>query len=157
MDNSSSHLQLALDGVEIISNGSSSHHQLRKVEKRINLIQNATSKCGGIYLYSNQRGCDGDRLYFDGSASIAINGEFVCQGAQFALREVEVLTAVLDIDEVQQYRNRIRSLQVQANGTTRYPRIHVAFSLSMDEDLELLTPCSKAIKWKYMTGMEEIS
>jgi len=152
-----SHLQLALDGVEIISNGSSSHHQLRKVEKRINLIQNATSKCGGIYLYSNQRGCDGDRLYFDGSASIAINGEFVCQGAQFGLREVEVLTAVLDIDEVQQYRNRIRSLQVQANGTTRYPRIQVAFSLSMDEDLELLTPCSKTIKWKYMTGMEEIS
>ena len=44
----SSHLQLALDGVEIIANSSGSHHQLRKVNERIALIQNATSKCGGI-------------------------------------------------------------------------------------------------------------
>jgi NAD+ synthase (glutamine-hydrolysing) len=64
-------------------------------------------------LYSNQRGCDGDRLYFDGCACIAINGDFVCQGAQFSLKEIEVLTAVLDIDEVHAYRNRIRSLQLQ--------------------------------------------
>lgn len=64
-------------------------------------------------MYSNQRGCDGDRLYFDGSACIAINGEFVRQGGQFSLKEVEVLTAVLDITEVHNYRNRIRSLQLQ--------------------------------------------
>ena len=64
-------------------------------------------------MYSNQRGCDGDRLYFDGCACIAINGEFICQGAQFSLKEIEVLTAVLDIDEVHAYRNRIRSLQLQ--------------------------------------------
>lgn len=111
----SSHLGLALDGVEIISNASGSHHQLRKVDKRIGLIQNATSKCGGIYLYANQRGCDGDRLYFDGCACININGEFVRQGEQFSLKDVEVLTAVLDIDDVQMYRNRIRSFQIQVN------------------------------------------
>lgn len=64
-------------------------------------------------MYSNQRGCDGDRLYFDGCACIAINGDFVCQGGQFSLKEIEVLTAVLDIDDVHAYRNRIRSLQVQ--------------------------------------------
>ena len=64
-------------------------------------------------MYSNQRGCDGDRLYFDGSACIAINGEFVCQGDQFSVNEVEVLTAVLDIEEVHMYRNRIRSFQIQ--------------------------------------------
>jgi NAD+ synthase (glutamine-hydrolysing) len=64
-------------------------------------------------LYSNQRGCDGDRLYFDGCACIAINGEFVRQGNQFGLNEVEVLTAVLDIDDVQMYRNRKRSFQIQ--------------------------------------------
>ena len=110
-----SHLNLALDGVEIITNSSGSHHQLRKVDKRIGLIQNATSKCGGIYLYANQRGCDGDRLYFDGCACIAINGEFVAQGEQFALNDVEVLTSVLDLDEVHMYRNRIRSFQLQVN------------------------------------------
>lgn len=43
---------------------------------------------GGIYLYANQKGCDGDRLYFDGCAMVAINGDMVAQGAQFSLEDV---------------------------------------------------------------------
>lgn len=152
-----SNLNLALDGVEIISNPSGSHHQLRKVNKRIQLIQNATTKSGGIYLYANQRGCDGDRLYFDGSACIAINGEFVCQGEQFSLNEIEVLTAVLDIEQVRTYRNRIRSLQIQADQSQRYPRVKVNFGLTLDENEELLVPCTKTLEWKYHDAMEEIA
>ena len=152
---SRSHLNLALDGVEIIANPSGSHHQLRKADRRVNLIKSATSKCGGIYLFSNQRGCDGDRLYFDGCATIAINGDFVCQGEQFSLKEVEVLTAVLDIDQVHSYRNRIRSFQVMAEKSTRFPRINVDFSLCVEDNL--MTPCSSPIPWKYHDPMEEIA
>lgn len=43
---------------------------------------------GGIYLYANQRGCDGDRVYYDGCAMVAINGDVVAQGAQFSLNDV---------------------------------------------------------------------
>lgn len=43
---------------------------------------------GGIYLYANLRGCDGDRVYYDGCAMLAINGDIVAQGAQFSLHEV---------------------------------------------------------------------
>lgn len=43
-------------------NSSGSHHSLRKLDQRIALIQEATRKNGGVYLYSNQLGCDGDRL-----------------------------------------------------------------------------------------------
>lgn len=57
------HIKLSLDGVEIICNGSGSHHQLRKLDTRINLMKSATTKCGGIYLYANQKGCDGGRMY----------------------------------------------------------------------------------------------
>lgn len=32
-----------------------------------------------MYLYANQRGCDGGRLYFDGCACVAVNGELVAQ------------------------------------------------------------------------------
>jgi NAD+ synthase (glutamine-hydrolysing) len=106
---------LALDGVDIIANPSGSHHQLRKADRRVNLIQNAMRKCGGVYLFANHRGGDGDRLYFDGCATINVNGDFVSQGAQFALRDVEVLTAVVDVDQVSVYRNRIRSFQIQVN------------------------------------------
>lgn len=43
---------------------------------------------GGIYLFANQKGCDGDRLYYDGCAMIAINGDIVARGAQFSLDDV---------------------------------------------------------------------
>lgn len=43
---------------------------------------------GGIYLFANQKGCDGDRLYYDGCSMIAINGDIVARGAQFSLEDV---------------------------------------------------------------------
>lgn len=43
---------------------------------------------GGIYLYANQRGCDGERVYYDGCAMVAINGDIVAQGVQFSLNDV---------------------------------------------------------------------
>ena len=55
------HIALSLDGVEIIANGSGSHHQLRKLNTRIDLVRSATAKAGGVYLYANQKGCDGGR------------------------------------------------------------------------------------------------
>lgn len=60
-------------------------------------MKDATTKSGGIYLYANQQGCDGGRLYFDGCASILINGEMIAQGDQFSLTDVEVITATVGI------------------------------------------------------------
>lgn len=79
---------MGLDGCEIFTNSSGSHHELRKLNQRLNLIQTSTDTGGGVYLYANQQGCDGDRLYYDGSALIASNGELLAQGSQFALSEV---------------------------------------------------------------------
>lgn len=63
---------MSLDGVEVITNSSGSHFTLRKLETRLSLIMEATRKNGGIYLYANQQGCDGDRLYYDGCAMVCI-------------------------------------------------------------------------------------
>jgi NAD+ synthase (glutamine-hydrolysing) len=63
---------MSLNGVEIITNSSGSHWTLRKLDVRLSLILEATRKCGGIYLYSNMKGCDGDRIYYDGSAMIVV-------------------------------------------------------------------------------------
>lgn len=41
------------------------------------MIIDTTSKNGGIYLYSNLRGCDGERLYFDGYSFITVNGKII--------------------------------------------------------------------------------
>ena len=108
------HIDLALAGVEIIGNGSGSHHELRKLNQRLELIVSATRKCGGVYLYANQRGCDGGRLYYDGGALIVCNGQLLAQATQFSLHDVEVITATVDLDDVRSYRASIPSFGIQA-------------------------------------------
>lgn len=43
---------------------------------------------GGIYLYANLRGCDGDHVHYDGCPMVAMNGDIVARGAQFSLQDV---------------------------------------------------------------------
>ena len=149
------HIQLALNGIEIMSNGSGSHHQLRKLNTRMELIRSASRKCGGVYLYANQRGCDGGRLYYDGCACIAINGEIVAQGKQFAIEEVEVVTACVDLDHVTSFRASFQSMSVQAAAVDRYPVVLVPFNLC---NFRLLTSeLNSAQEIMYHSPEEEIA
>ena len=52
----SPHIDMSLCGVEVFTNGSASHHEFRKLERRVKLIEEAMAKCGGLYMYSNQQG-----------------------------------------------------------------------------------------------------
>ena len=45
-------------------------------------------QCGGVYLYSNLIGCDGERVFYDGGSMISMNGQIVAEGPQFTLDEV---------------------------------------------------------------------
>eukprot|EP00026_Physarum_polycephalum_P002922 Phypoly_transcript_02931.p1 GENE.Phypoly_transcript_02931~~Phypoly_transcript_02931.p1 ORF type:complete len:670 (+),score=60.98 Phypoly_transcript_02931:109-2118(+) len=150
----SPHIDMGLDGVEIFTNGSGSHHQLRKLNTRIELMRDATRKSGGIYMYANQQGCDGGRLYFDGCAVIFINGELVAQGSQFSLNDVEVITATVDLSQVRSYRASFMSRSVQAAESTPFPRIKTGFKLAHDptEVVALDLP----IEVKYNIPEEEI-
>ncbi|XP_057583901.1 glutamine-dependent NAD(+) synthetase isoform X4 [Hippopotamus amphibius kiboko] len=150
----SPHVDMGLDGVEIFTNASGSHHVLRKAHARVDLVTMATTKNGGIYLLANQKGCDGDRLYYDGCALIAMNGSIFAQGSQFSLDDVEVLTATLDLEDIRSYRAEISSRNLAASRVSPYPRVKVDFSLSCREDL--LEPLSEPIEWKYHSPAEEI-
>lgn len=130
------HIGMGLDGVEIFTNSSGSHHELRKLQQRINLINECTLKVGGVYLYANQQGCDGDRLYYDGCALVGVNGRVVGQGSQFSLKDVEVVTATVDLDTVRSHRGGSTSRGNQASQSPAYPRVEVDFSLT-PEDLNL--------------------
>ncbi|XP_043779990.1 glutamine-dependent NAD(+) synthetase isoform X4 [Cervus elaphus] len=151
----SPHVDMGLDGVEIFTNASGSHHMLRKAHARVDLVTMATTKNGGIYLLANQKGCDGDRLYYDGCALIAMNGSIFAQGSQFSLDDVEVLTATLDLEDIRSYRAEISSRNLAASRVSPYPRVKVDFALSCHEDL--LEPVSEPIEWKYHSPAEEIS
>ncbi|KAG6966608.1 hypothetical protein JG688_00006706 [Phytophthora aleatoria] len=154
----SPHINLSLAGVEIIGNGSGSHHQLRKLDQRMDLIRGATTKSGGVYLYANQQGCDGGRLYFDGCAVIVVNGHVVAQGSQFSVKDVEVVTATVDLDDVRSYRGSVSSRSEQASSLdTVIPKIDVDFSLCHEEeDISIAHP-TPAIEVRYHVPEEEIA
>uniref|UniRef100_A0A673WXU5 Glutamine-dependent NAD(+) synthetase n=1 Tax=Salmo trutta TaxID=8032 RepID=A0A673WXU5_SALTR len=78
----SPHVDMVLDSVEIFTNSSASYHELRKADHRVNLVISATTKSGGIYMFANQKGCDGD------CAMVAINEDIVAQGRKFSLDDL---------------------------------------------------------------------
>lgn len=153
----SPHLAMSLNGVEIITNSSGSHHSLRKLNTRISLIQEATRKSGGVYLYSNQQGGDGDRLYYDGSAMIIVNGEIVARGSQFSLNDIEVVTATVDIEEVRSYRFAPSRGQ-QSIAAPTYQRMESDFSVGDPEiDFDLNVAPTRPIQLTLHSAEEEIS
>ncbi|ESO87061.1 hypothetical protein LOTGIDRAFT_177462 [Lottia gigantea] len=129
----SCHMDMFLDGVEIITNGSGSHHQLKKGYTRGELVKSATFKCGGVYLFNNCIGCDGGRCYYDGNAMISINGDFIAQGPQFSLQEVIVTTATIDLEDVRSYRNYSRTSSELSTTLPSFPRVDVDFVLTESE------------------------
>ncbi|KAK5108085.1 hypothetical protein LTR62_008802 [Meristemomyces frigidus] len=153
----SPHTLYSLAGVEIILNSSGSHHELRKLDTRINLILEATAKTGGVYMYSNQRGCDGDRLYYDGCSLIMNSGKVVAQGSQFSLKDVEVQTAIVDLDEIWSYRTSpSRGMQANEPGVQKLERIQVDFRLCARVSYSR-APLTATIEPRYHLPEEEIA
>lgn len=127
----SPHIDMSLSGAEIIVNSSGSHHELRKLRRRVELIREATLKCGGVYLYSNLKGCDGDRLYYDGSSMVLANGQVLAMAPQFSIGEVEVTLATVDLGSVRSFRAAISSRSIQASQLSpSYPKVKAPISLS---------------------------
>ena len=118
----STHIDMSLDGVEIMVNSSGSYMELRKAYVSVNLVRDATAKCGGLYLFSNLRGCDGERVYFNGCSMLALNGFIVGRTEQFGIEEVEIAVATVDLEEIRAYRNACRSRNLRASHAPAYPR-----------------------------------
>jgi NAD+ synthase (glutamine-hydrolysing) len=145
-----------MQGCDIVLNCSASHTQLRKLKQRIDLITSATVKTGGAYVYSNQIGCDGTRLFFDGSAMIALNGKLLKQGSFFSLNTVEVITAKIKFDDIRTSRQGSASFQEQtANVTTSIQTIRVQFStcpVLEESDEPILDPVIPDPREEIMVG-----
>jgi len=130
----SPHISMQLDGAEIIFNSSASHFALGRVEKRFDLLLETTGKEGGCYVYANLVGCDGERLYFDGCSMISANGTFLAVGKQFTLSEVEVVTAVVDLDAIREKRVLVKSRAVEAVSLPSFPRVNIDFKLCQSNE-----------------------
>ena len=106
---------LGLEGVDIISNGSGSHFQMGKQKRRHDLIKEASQKNGGVYMYSNLLGCDGNRLVFDGNGMIYKNSDLLAVGEHLSFQEVEVVTATINMNDIIRKRASVVSKGIQAD------------------------------------------
>ena len=153
------HESLALDGVEIICNSSGSHHELRKLNERVNLILGASKKTHAAYMYSNLQGCDADRLYYDGTAMVCVNGQMVSQGSQFSLQDVEVLVATIDLDDIRSARYP-PSFRNNAEKQPSYRRVRLPNKMAYSADhaaLLAVTPSPPQQVVQYFDPEEEIA
>ena len=41
-----------------------------------------TLQSGGVYMFSNLIGCDGERVFYDGGSMISVNGQIIAEGPQ---------------------------------------------------------------------------
>ncbi|KAI5859874.1 glutamine-dependent NAD(+) synthetase with GAT domain-containing protein [Durotheca rogersii] len=148
-----------LNGAEITLNSSASHAELRKLRTRLELIANSTRKLGGVYVYANATGVDGEaRMLHDGSSMVIQNGDVLAQGSQFSLAPVEVTVATVDIEKVRSYRSSI-SRNVQAARQPDFPRVECDIVLSRPiEDVWLSSQpeISRKMELRIMDPMEEI-
>ncbi|XP_058225335.1 glutamine-dependent NAD(+) synthetase isoform X2 [Rhododendron vialii] len=149
------HAELALNGVEVFMNASGSHHQLRKLDLRLRSFIDATHSRGGVYMYSNQQGCDGGRLYYDGCSCVVLNGDVVAQGSQFSLKDVEVVVAQIDLDAVASLRGSISSFQEQASCNPKVPSVATPYKLCQPFNLQM--PLSSPLEIRYHSPEEEIA
>jgi NAD+ synthase (glutamine-hydrolysing) len=117
------------------------------------LIKSCTSKNGGVYLYSNHQGCDGGRLYFDGSSMIWSNGQLKSQSSQFSLRDVEVINSIIDLDDISNFRMNKNSRSYQGSEETIYKKIYCDFNMTTKKKVTL----TKEISPKFLKPEEEIA
>jgi NAD+ synthase (glutamine-hydrolysing) len=89
---------LALRGVDILCNPSASHFAFSKFSVRQRFVIEGSRAFGCAYLYANLLGNEAGRVIYDGGGLIASGGELLCRGRRFSFHDVELATAVIDID-----------------------------------------------------------
>jgi len=89
---------LALRGVDVLCNPSASHFAFGKFAVRQRFVIEGSRAFGVAYLYANLLGNEAGRVIYDGGGLIASNAELVARGRRFSFHDVELASAVVDID-----------------------------------------------------------
>lgn len=129
----SMNIPLYLSNTDIILNSSGSHFEMNKINKRKDLINAATRRSGGAYVYSNCEGCDGDRLYFDGGSMIGLNGKILAVEERFNIKEFKHISVDINLDDITSYRLKGSSIQTQSGRVKEIPLINIKLDLISKE------------------------
>ncbi len=89
---------LALRGVDLLLNPSGSHFAFGKFAVRQRFVVEGSRAFGVGYLYANLLGNEAGRVIYDGGGLIASGGELLARGRRFGMVDVELSTAVIDVE-----------------------------------------------------------
>lgn len=98
--------RLARRGVDLILNPSASHFAFGKHEIRKRFVQEGSRAFHVGYLYTNQLGNESGRAIYDGDVIIANEGEIEALGPRLSFADVQLTTAVIDVDATRRARVR---------------------------------------------------
>ena len=96
--------RLSEKGVDVILNPSASHFAFGKIETRKRFVLEGSRAFGVSYVYTNLLGNEAGRAIYDGGALIAASGTLLAAGERFSFDDVQVTTAVIDVDATRQGR-----------------------------------------------------
>lgn len=103
--------ELALRGVDVILNPSASHFAFGKAGLRERFVLEGSRAFGVSYVYSNLLGNESGRAIYDGGAMIASAGEMMAVGPRFSFAEVQLTTAVVDVQATRMKQSRTGSFR----------------------------------------------
>ncbi len=89
---------LSLVGIDLILNPSASHFAFGKHEVRKRFVLEGSRAFGCTYVYANLLGNEAGRVIYDGDALIAQGGRQLAQGRRFSFADLQLTSAVVDID-----------------------------------------------------------
>ena len=97
---------LSRRGVDMILSPSASHFAFGKQRIRERFVLEGSRAFGVTYLYTNLVGNESGRVIFDGGAIIASGGKRLATGRRLGFRDVEVVSAVVDVDHTRMLQAR---------------------------------------------------
>jgi NAD+ synthase (glutamine-hydrolysing) len=102
---------LSARGVDVLLNPSASHFAFGKHRIRHRFVLEGSRAFGVSYVYANLLGNESGRMIFDGGAMIASGGRLLAEGPRFSFADVELTSAVVDVDQTRMLQARTSSFQ----------------------------------------------
>lgn len=100
-----------LNNVDLILNPSASHFAFSKTRIREGIVSEASRAFSCAYVYSNLLGNEAGRIVYDGEILIAQSGRLLARNRRFSFHEVQVRSAVVDVDVPRRAKKKTFSFQ----------------------------------------------
>lgn len=142
---------LAFRNVDVILNPSASHFAFGKQDVRRRFVLEGARAFGVTYVYANLLGNEAGRAIYDGSALVASGGQPLIEGPRFSFSDVQLTTAVIDVDLTRM--QRARAAGARPKGVGKFPApVHCPFDFP---PVAPEPPASSQPAWEHGTHVKQ--